>query len=412
MDCPARLVNRTAARRVPAILTALVVVALLMCAPAVAVAADQAADDGELASAGPLLRGSGYESGNGARAVRELQRRLRRLGDEPGPIDGLYGPLTEGAVERFQHEHGLAIDGVVGPQTKRWLLAQGAKHPSAASASQPSAAGASARPPVVAGSAVGRSHAPAAAGGHPDPGEEEPSPAPTGVYGGLLAALAIGLLLVALWIDHRDKAGGRLNLAKVCAALFGVFVISAALGRVVATQSGSDAGEREAARSGAVQPARILLGDQIATGWPAVPKLAVKRHSARARSGGRAATARDRETAAVPEPSDPRGARRPGARPPSAPERASRVAPHAPRASLPLYALRPDESLGRAASDQLTPGRLEGGGPEQAEPVSSSDLGALVAEAEAEPRLSALVDQLPPPPVVDMPSEGVYVRVK
>jgi peptidoglycan hydrolase-like protein with peptidoglycan-binding domain len=50
--------------------------------------------------------------------VRQLQRGLRRGGYTTGPVDGLYGPLTERAVRRFQRTKGLAIDGVVGPQTR------------------------------------------------------------------------------------------------------------------------------------------------------------------------------------------------------------------------------------------------------------------------------------------------------
>ena len=33
------------------------------------------------------------------------------------PADGVYGPVTRRAVKRFQARHGLAVDGVVGPQT-------------------------------------------------------------------------------------------------------------------------------------------------------------------------------------------------------------------------------------------------------------------------------------------------------
>src|SRR5215211_435513 len=65
-----------------------------------------------------LSRGAGYAVEGGSQPVRELQRRLLRGGYAPGPVDGLYGPLTEGAVRRYQRTHRLAVDGVVGPQTR------------------------------------------------------------------------------------------------------------------------------------------------------------------------------------------------------------------------------------------------------------------------------------------------------
>lgn len=55
--------------------------------------------------------------------VRRLQRALRDGAYAPGPVDGLYGPLTEGAVRRFQQAHGLTSDGVVGPETRAVLRA-------------------------------------------------------------------------------------------------------------------------------------------------------------------------------------------------------------------------------------------------------------------------------------------------
>lgn len=55
--------------------------------------------------------------------VRRLQRALRDGAYAPGPVDGLYGPLTEGAVRRFQQAHGLTSDGVVGPRTRAVLRA-------------------------------------------------------------------------------------------------------------------------------------------------------------------------------------------------------------------------------------------------------------------------------------------------
>lgn len=64
--------------------------------------------------------GAGY-SGRGSDGVRGLQRRLRRDGYSPGPIDGRYGPLTTGAVRRFQAAHDLHVDGIAGARTFRDL---------------------------------------------------------------------------------------------------------------------------------------------------------------------------------------------------------------------------------------------------------------------------------------------------
>ena len=50
-----------------------------------------------------LLR-KGMQNGD----VRRLQERLRELGYDPGPSDGLFGPRTEGAVLSFQADKGLA----------------------------------------------------------------------------------------------------------------------------------------------------------------------------------------------------------------------------------------------------------------------------------------------------------------
>ena len=126
----------------------------------------------------------------GSQPVRELQRSLRRLGDRPGPVDGLYGPLTEAAVERFQQAHGLATDGVVGPQTKRRLLAQGAKRP-VADTSRPTHTGQLARKSPSGGN-------PAESATEQDPARSAPSaalsragpPRSEGVPTELLALLA------------------------------------------------------------------------------------------------------------------------------------------------------------------------------------------------------------------------------
>jgi hypothetical protein len=45
--------------------------------------------------------------------VREAQAHLSRLGYNPGPIDGIMGPKTRTAIEAFQRDHGLPVDGKV-----------------------------------------------------------------------------------------------------------------------------------------------------------------------------------------------------------------------------------------------------------------------------------------------------------
>jgi peptidoglycan hydrolase-like protein with peptidoglycan-binding domain len=56
--------------------------------------------------------------------VKELQRQLSWLGFEPGMIDGRYGQATTEAVERFQREQGLTVDGVADPVTLNAIRAR------------------------------------------------------------------------------------------------------------------------------------------------------------------------------------------------------------------------------------------------------------------------------------------------
>lgn len=49
--------------------------------------------------------------------VLELQQRLNQLGFDAGLQDGIYGASTRAAVEEFQRNVGLTVDGLAGPST-------------------------------------------------------------------------------------------------------------------------------------------------------------------------------------------------------------------------------------------------------------------------------------------------------
>ena len=49
--------------------------------------------------------------------VKLIQSLLRRIGYDPGPVDGVFGNRTRQAVAAYQRDNGLASDGIVGPRT-------------------------------------------------------------------------------------------------------------------------------------------------------------------------------------------------------------------------------------------------------------------------------------------------------
>jgi len=118
-SCTPRIDAATVTLRWRGPLAAFGVAVLLLCLPSTSPAAGAAGDSPQRdrSSAELLSVGAGYEHDAGSRPVRDLQSRLRTLGYEPGPIDGVFGPRTEAAVESFQRAQRLAIDGVVGPRT-------------------------------------------------------------------------------------------------------------------------------------------------------------------------------------------------------------------------------------------------------------------------------------------------------
>jgi N-acetylmuramoyl-L-alanine amidase len=64
--------------------------------------------------------------------VRELQRRLNRLGFDAGYDDGIYGDQTVQAVREFQLNVGLNVDGIAGPSTFDLLTRLHRQHQEAA----------------------------------------------------------------------------------------------------------------------------------------------------------------------------------------------------------------------------------------------------------------------------------------
>jgi len=51
--------------------------------------------------------------------VAAVQVALKRVGLYNATVDGVRGPMTKAAIVHFQRRRGLAVDGVVGPQTRR-----------------------------------------------------------------------------------------------------------------------------------------------------------------------------------------------------------------------------------------------------------------------------------------------------
>ncbi|MBF8982086.1 peptidoglycan-binding protein [Lutibacter sp. B2] len=49
--------------------------------------------------------------------VMEIQSLLKKIGYDPGPIDGIFGKKTEEAVKQFQKDNGLIPDGIIGKNT-------------------------------------------------------------------------------------------------------------------------------------------------------------------------------------------------------------------------------------------------------------------------------------------------------
>lgn len=63
--------------------------------------------------------------GDEGEVVRVLQEQLRVAGYYYGNATGIFGPITEESVKRFQKAYNLGVDGVVGPNTRQKLPPSG-----------------------------------------------------------------------------------------------------------------------------------------------------------------------------------------------------------------------------------------------------------------------------------------------
>lgn len=59
--------------------------------------------------------------------TRKIQARLKELGFDPGPVDGIIGPKTEAAIVAFKRSRGLLARPYIGPITLSELFGVGAR---------------------------------------------------------------------------------------------------------------------------------------------------------------------------------------------------------------------------------------------------------------------------------------------
>jgi MYXO-CTERM domain-containing protein len=144
----------------------------------------------QTSTAAPLRYGAGFEQPGGSSRVIEVQRLLHHVGYRPGPVDGLFGPLTRASVQWFQIKHGIRPSGVVDGVTLALLrLRAHGDSPTPLGTTPPA-------PPSVVNAPAAPARVPAARTAAHDSGNSAKPVVITAALVGLL--LLAGLLLVAL----------------------------------------------------------------------------------------------------------------------------------------------------------------------------------------------------------------------
>ena len=75
----------------------------------------------ELASAQKTSVGGKCYVEQGRLSNKQVQKALKNAGYYTGPVDGRIGKKTRRAIKDFQKASGLAVDGIVGKETRTYL---------------------------------------------------------------------------------------------------------------------------------------------------------------------------------------------------------------------------------------------------------------------------------------------------
>lgn len=79
-------------------------------------------DEAKLLEHGVYAHSPTASRSTSAESVKQYQSQLQALGYYHGKVDGIAGKQTEAAVLKFQQDHDLVIDGIVGPATRAALI--------------------------------------------------------------------------------------------------------------------------------------------------------------------------------------------------------------------------------------------------------------------------------------------------
>lgn len=74
--------------------------------------------DKRASTAQPSMAAASQRQEQPSADIRQSQQQLQRLGYYDGPVDGLWGPETQSAVERYQRERGLTTTGRMDQETR------------------------------------------------------------------------------------------------------------------------------------------------------------------------------------------------------------------------------------------------------------------------------------------------------